>query len=135
MKAYRYMSMKEFTKMSSGCSMTNLSTFNNCRTNSVGFCFLPEEVLCIRFEDSYTMSPEEALAFLRGIVSDDVLVEFEAPEECFQKSEGIYADPFGDYYDRILVEELCASEYDRDKFVPLRYAMVCYDGVTWYTFN
>ena len=130
------MSMREFTKMNSGCPMTNLSTFGCCRTSSKGFCFLPEEVVCIeKFGDRYVTKPEKAWEFLSGIVSDDILVEFEAPEECLQKTNGIYADPLGDYYDRILVEELCTSEYDRDTFIPLRYAMVRYGNATWYAYN
>lgn len=69
----------------------------------MGFCFLPEKVVCTRKESfdikehrwitaKSIVTPEYAWRFLEGIVDDDVLVEFEAPEELLQKTVGMYAD-------------------------------------------
>ena len=82
MKLYRYMSIEEFIKMSSGLDMkpycVDFGKFG-AKTNSEGFCFLGETITT---ESGQIISPEEMLSYgFQGIVSQDVLVEFETTED------------------------------------------------------
>ena len=75
-----------------------------------------------------------------GIVTDDVLVEFEADENLLQKTTGIYADPIFQEWDcYISIAEFCAMSYNRDDFIPLRYAIqddfLSSNNIKWYNFN
>lgn len=104
MKVYRWMSNEEFDKLTAGVPMINTNKFINCRTDSAGFCFLPEKV---EFDslpsgdwsadpEHCVWDPASAYEFLNGIVSDDVLVEFEVSEEArerLHKGYGVYCDP------------------------------------------
>lgn len=142
-KFYRYMSNEEFQKLSSGMELTNENMHKTARTASEGFCFLPEVVkFNSYFEDevvSTTFNPVQCYRFLSGIVTNDVLVEFENVSEDLQESFGIYADPINcDYYATIDIVEYCAKSYSRDTMRPTRYAIVgeyYHQGVDWYTFN
>lgn len=130
MKVYRYMSMTEFTKMSAGCDITG-RRYHKARTESEGVCFLSEKT----HADGITYTPEQCLSFLAGIVTNDILVEFET-EEVLQECHAIYADPQGDYYDIIVITEYCVPSYNRETFRPVRYAMVDYsNNADWYDFN
>lgn len=136
MKVYRFMSFKEFNKMLAGVPIVGRKSFN-ARTSSSGICFLPEVV---KFNSSdgeeYEFCPSACFCFLNGIVSSDVLVEFETDRE-FQESYGIYADPCGSYYDCICIRELCIPEYDREILIPLRYCVDVAPCVKekWYDVN
>ena len=44
MKVYRYMSIDEFYNVTAGIPLESYGKFLNCRTNSEGFCFLPEQI-------------------------------------------------------------------------------------------
>ena len=152
MKLFRYMSIREFSMMSSGCDIVGKSDFSNCRTNSAGICFLGEETRFTSHIEVYRektdsfeteevrscYSPINCLAFLSGIVSEDVLVEFEVENpDGLRESFGVYADPVnGDYDAVICITEYCIDSYNRDVFVPTRYAMVSdYRSAVWYDFN
>lgn len=131
MKLYRYMSMKEFTNLSAGCDLVNKNRFQKCRTGSEGFCFLPE--------NSNGFDPIQALNFLHGIVTNDILVEFEVDSELVTKSFGYYNNPY-ECYDAgsMCVTEYCAQSYNRDTFRPLRYCLPDFfnlSGTTWFNFN
>lgn len=137
-KVYRFMSFQEFDKLTAGCELVNRSTMPGRRTNSVGFCFLPESVDM----GDEVWPPEECHRFLSGIVSEDVLVEFEVQDDsALEWSWGIYANPYtDDWYDRICIDELCCQKYSRDTLRPVRYAMPDFFGrfyheCTWYTVN
>lgn len=56
------------------------------RTTSVGFCFFPEE-------------PDEAIHWLRGIVSTDRCVTLDIPEHLLTESHGTFRDPDRDRYE------------------------------------
>lgn len=142
MKVYRYMSLNEFNKMSAGCEIIGRKSFR-AYTESKGICFLPESV---RFESESVdseflevcFSPADCLRFLSGIVTDEVLVEFEAAEGYLSESRAFYADPVNmDPDATIEITELCAPSYNRNIFQPLRYGFV--DRWTgeaeWYHFN
>lgn len=118
MKVYRYMSLKEFQKFSAGVTIEG-KKFPHCYTDSVGVCFLPEKVEGSGYdplEDCFydvKLSPEKCFRFLGGIVSDEVLVEFEGEESLFTKSNGIYADVYGGD-GTMRIKELCIDSYNRD---------------------
>lgn len=117
MKLYRYMSFKEFHKLSSGCDLVNDNHFQKCRTESEGFCFLPAR--------SNGYDPISALYFLHGIVTDDILVEFEVDNSLVTESEGVYNNPMPSdpYDDTMTITEYCTRSYNRDTFKPLRYCL------------
>lgn len=126
MKLYRYMSAQEFNDLCIGMDMVNENPHECCATNSIGFCFLGEHT-----KEHYgdrVFSPTDCYDFLSGIVSPDVLVEFDAPDDAVSESYGTYADP--DDYDcdlfniaRIGITEYCTTHYSRDTFRPLRYCI------------
>lgn len=140
MKVYRYMSLDEFTKLTSGIELHNNKKHNvENDTDSIGFCFLPEETTFVASnfgEDpvEVSFSPMSCYQFLYGIVSDDaILVEFEALQD-FSVSKGTYADPiYQEWGNIIIIDELCTRSYSRDTCKPLRY---CYAGEwQWYSLN
>ena len=134
---YRYMSMDEFNKMSAGVDIVGKKEFN-CRTTSTGVCFLSEQTLCEDDEHKAVITPEQALDFLCGIVSEDIIVEFEARQD-LTESYGIYASIFcSGLYDRMTVTEYCTPSYNRDNMIPVRYGMIGrHDAnrIEWYPFN
>ena len=147
MKLYRYMSMQELVRLSAGMDLVNANEHRYSKTNSNGFCFLPE-VLDIHeigghsnadgSAHSYEAPATYAGLFLSGIVSEDVLVEFEASDmSMFQKGYGIYADPQSSYYDDLLrITEYSTRFYNRDVLKPLRYCipkMQCQEK--WYPWH
>ena len=143
MKLYRYMSEKEFSKLTAGVEMTNNCHHFNCSTGSDGFCFLPDvqEVTAYDFYgDAYPVQiyAEEAHNFLFGLTTLDVLVEFETTNEnVVNESWGRYANPFtDDYDDYIYITEYCCNKYSRENLIPKRYAMVDFWGPSeWYSVN
>lgn len=124
MKVYRYMSLTEYNRMLIEEDIVGKSHFA-AFTSSTGVCFLPEKVIG-KDDDGETLefTPVEAFGFLYGIVSEDLLVEFEVAdgaEEQFKKSYGLYSNPIG--WDDISVEELCIPYYNREICNPLRYCV------------
>lgn len=135
MKLYRYMSINEFLKLMSGEKLTNTNKFSMNRTDSEGFCFFGEETA---FQHGYdheegqilTYDALSCLQFLKGIVSDEILVEFNPSESAIKKlheGTGIYSDPQGDYGDLICITEYSTTEYDKDAFNPNR--IVAFPGI------
>ena len=135
MRLYRYMSINEFLKLMSGEKLTNINKFSMNRTDSEGFCFLGEETA---YQQGYdheegqilTYDALSCLQFLKGIVSDEVLVEFNPSESAIKKlheGTGIYSDPQGDYGDLICITEYSTTEYDKDAFNPNR--IVAFPGI------
>lgn len=141
-KFYRWMSIKEFQLFSAGVEIKGKKDHKS-RTDSTGVCFLPEDFLV---EADYGLDihicPKASLCFLSGIVSDDVLVEFEADENLLKKGKGIYANPSTDLWDDyVSVEEYCIPAYSLDTFKAKRYFLL--DNAwardlgkgTWYAYN
>lgn len=135
MKLYRYMSINEFLKLMSGEKLTNTNKFSMNRTDSEGFCFLGEETASQHGYDHeegqiLTYDALSCLQFLKGIVSDEILVEFNPSESAIKKlheGTGIYSDPQGDYGDLICITEYSTTEYDKDAFNPNR--IVAFPGI------
>lgn len=78
---HRYMSEQEFDAYRNGKVLKNTTVHskNGAHTDSVGFCFFPED-------------PDEAIRCLRGIVNDDVCVTFDIPDGEVKESRGLYCD-------------------------------------------
>lgn len=126
MKLYRYMSIEEFNYVCLGLDMVNKNRHKYCRTGSVGFCFLGEHTK--ELYGDRVFSPDGCYRFLSGIVSRDVLVEFDAPDGAVSESYGTYADPDDyncDLFDGALISitEYCTTHYSRDTFRPMRYCI------------
>ena len=84
----------------------------------------------------YCFDPVQCIDFLQGIVTNDVLVEFDADPEEVRETFGVYADPIGGYDSLIDISEYCTISYNRDQFVPLRYALVeDRNHYRWYDFR
>lgn len=131
MKFVRFMGQNEFNKLVNGetLKMNDRQRFceSGAKTLSSGFCFLGSPILYMdKDENIHQCTPFEALEFLYGIVTTDVLVEFEAEPDVLQRSYGIYSDPdpFAGFSDTVIVAEFCTTEYSRKKIKPIR---VCYD--------
>ncbi len=83
MKLYRYMSVREFDKYYRGDTIVGKRSYN-ARTNSEGVCFLGENVNAM-----------EAYKFLNGIVTEQILVEFEVLDDTLiTEAWGVYANPY-----------------------------------------
>ena len=110
---YRYMSSREFSKLTAGCPIYyRTGTCKHSNTSSNGICFQYD------ISDNFA---RESLDWLIGIVSDDVLVKFVVSDNVFDKyfvrSSGLYAydDPEGvvpciarpECYTRMYNSELC----------------------------
>ena len=87
MKVYRYMSFKEFNTMILGIPVVHKKRAFRARTNSYGFCFLPETTEFSVYSEysnerhDFSYNAEQCYEFLSGIVSEDILVEFEVLNE------------------------------------------------------
>lgn len=123
MKVYRYMSMVEFNHMLWGENIIGRNSFEKMRTTSTGVCFLSEIVEGkTDFGEKVSYRAVDAYWFLMGIVSDDVLVEFEVTDDIFNHTYGNYCHaPLNDC--DMVIEELCTPYYNRDICKPLRYCV------------
>ena len=119
MKVFRFMSQEEFDKLQNGETLINTDNHKDLNTNSVGFCFM----------DCEDYSPESAYEFLDGIVSEDIVVQFEVDESLLTKSGGMYADPDGEWFlSRMWVDEYCCTSYNNKDFKLLSYAKPDWSG-------
>lgn len=112
MKIFRFMSKEEFNKYLKGDKLIN-KTEHIGYTNSKGFCFM-------NLED---YEPEYAYLFLSGIVSTGVCVVFETNKK-LTKTYGIYAEPYGGFFDSFTSDEYCIEKYSKNDFKLIKY---CYD--------
>ena len=117
MKLYRYMSFNEFHKYSAGLEITGKKFFR-AATDNTGVCFLAEET---RTDTGYTLSPVDCYTFLSGIVSNDVLVEFETDAQVRQ-SFGFYRE-LQDDFEVMEAEGYCVDSYSRDTFRATAYCV------------
>ena len=119
MKIFRYMSKNEFDKLINGETLIN-NTIHEGLTNSVGFCFM-------KVEDN---EPRYAYEFLSGVVDDDVCVVFETKKK-LTKSYGVYADPYGSFFDTITKDEYCTKEYNLEGFKIVEMAIPDFRKKEW----
>lgn len=122
-KVYRYMSLSEFSDMLKGLPIKSETNWKmkEKSSSSIGICFLPESIVAYTDRGIETYDPIFAYEFLSGIVSNERLVEFENHGVRFEKTSGVYADPFGSWWARIEVGELSTTMYNRDLLIPIRY--------------
>lgn len=125
MKFFRFMSFKELDKFLLGNVLENNIKFSeyNAKTNSSGFCFMSFQEL----------KPEFSYNFLSGVVSNDVCVIFETKNK-LKKTYGIYADPFGGFFDTITQNEYCINKYSNKNFKIIQLAFPSHKETwEWYT--
>lgn len=95
-KLYRYMSYDEFEKYLRGEEIIGKKHKVNREVEPYqAICFLPPKTT-----RGYT--PERAISFLGGVVTQELLVEFEVVKEykhLIHKDKGWYADPDSDAWD------------------------------------
>lgn len=136
MKLYRYMSNNEFQLLTSGMTLVNNNHFKNAKTNSNGFCFLGENIIS---SSGNTYTPQQAYSFLSGIVTPDVLVEFEIDDPTIlTNGYGVYAEPMGYWGDCMTIPEYSINEYNIDIIHPLRYCVdfdVPFQKNKWYVLH
>ena len=109
MRLFRFMSKNEFNNLLNGEDLIN-NTKHKGFTKSIGFCFMKGEE--IEAEYSYQ--------FLSGVVSDEICVLFETNEK-LNKSYGIYANPYGHFFDTITEDEYCIKKYNKQTIKPIKY--------------
>lgn len=122
MEVFRFMSLKEFKNLIKGKDLIN-KTKHSGRTNSQGFCFMK----------TIDNSPEEAFEFLSGVVSDEVCVIFNTRKR-LKKTWGVYADPYGMFFDTITEDEYCTDKYNNKDFEIVKCAIPdMFKEWSWYT--
>lgn len=122
MKLYRYMSIEEFVKISTGMDMKAYhSHFDKVATSSEGFCFIGETTHVPTIDgETIEFTPQECLQFLDSIVDAEVLVEFEADDEIdIKEGWGRYTNPF--VTEMMRVKEYSLMEYTEKTLIPKRY--------------
>lgn len=124
MKYYRYMSMVEFFGFLNEEEISPLRTFENCNTGEKeGMCFLGEETKFDSFGEEKIFRPEDCLHFLNGLVSVDVLVEFETNVP-IKETWGRYANPFtSGWDDTVIINEYRVDSYSSKDFKPTRFCL------------
>ena len=60
------------------------------------------------------------IIFLSGIVSDEICCIFETNKK-LKKGYGVYADPYGSFFDTIRRDEYSTTEYNINDFKLLKY--------------
>ena len=127
MKLYRYMSIVEFVKMSSGMDMKPFHMrFNPGATISKGFCFLGRKTFGRTHgphAQEYHFNPLECLTFMSNVVDDEVLVEFEADDNIdMGYGYGFYNNPH-DSEKSMTINEYYLLDYDKSKLKPQRFIL------------
>ena len=124
MRILRFMSKAEAVMLSCGKTLVNKVDYSrNNKSTSKGFCFWIGD------------DPKEALLYLGGIVNEEICVVFEADADLFRHSRGVYADPFGDWFDTVTKEELCITSYNRKSVRPVMAYLPTMDGLEWERFS
>ena len=122
MKLYRYMSFKEYEDVIKGKPMVNTNSFEGKRTNSKGFCFLGEKTQVEVYDEKIMdYSPLECFEFLKGIVSKEILVEFEVVPEFEKNLKHGYGGYTNQYtFQGMIIREFSVERYNKDVCVPKR---------------
>lgn len=133
MYLYRYMSKKEFDAMMAFLPVNHSKQAFTARTNSCGFCFLPEITIWTDNENNkFEYTAEKCYSFLSGIVSNEILVKFELSNETFNKFHtgyGVYCNPM--YWDETIdITEYSICSYNRNELIPVAYSFP--EEFIWY---
>ncbi len=128
MLIFRFMSRSEYDKYQSGAELVNRTRHYKChRTTSSGFCFFPvpqkggltTPSKAIRRISAY--KPSEAILFLSGIVSADMVCVFEIEDikqANLRVTHAKYAVPYewnpdAGWCDTFGTTELCTKKYSK----------------------
>lgn len=131
MKLYRYMSQEELDLFLLSGEVEPFKKHRQEKTSGNGMFFLPKFQMVDSWDDieeqgySFPLYGFEGFKILSGIIEDDsILVEFEVKN--FKKlkvSEGIYANPYTDYWDDIIsVKEICMESYSLNDLKPVSWS-------------
>ena len=122
MKLFRFMSIQEFNKYLNNEELkntTNHNIDNNKKTNSIGFCFF-----------NYAQyKPEEMLHSIFGIANISICAIFETDRKNVIRTYGRYSQPISKESRQrrtIIAHEYCTTEYSKEKFKLLKYAVPDY---------
>jgi hypothetical protein len=134
-KVYRYMSKKELEMIMNGETVVGqlqddvASATGTANRSNV--CFLGEVTKFRAVGEDHAYSAVECYTFLEGIVSDEVLVEFET-DITLEKGFGRYASPYGMGSASIFIDEYYVPEYSSKDFKVVRYGTPdYYKDFTW----
>lgn len=132
MKVYRYMSNNEFNMLTAGCIISGAKSIcNSCKTTSNGVCFIADNTDV----DGVDFDALKCYDFLSGIVSNEVLVCMDIPEYKLNIGYGVYAHPFGGFFDTVTIKEYYIDEYSINDATIIAYN-VDFDNYTnrnkWY---
>lgn len=115
MRLVRFMSEEEFTKLMNGETLVN-NTKHTAKTNSVGFCFMPIED---DEDDDIAHAIQFMYKFLGGIVSDDYVVVFDQIDAELFEGYGVYANPYGSFFDTMIMTEYSITQYNNQILKPI----------------
>lgn len=125
------MNQSELDLLILGGEVTPFKKHRQEKTSGNGIFFLPKFQTIDAWDDmeeagySFPLYGFEGLKILGGIVPDDsILVEFEVKNfKRLQVSEGIYANPYTDYWDDIIsVKEICMESYSLADLTPISWS-------------
>lgn len=116
------MSFAEFDKYLNGETLHN-DKKHESRTNSVGFCF---------GIGGRTKAKERFEQNMSGVVDTDVCCIFEVDPETMTESYGVYADPYGGFFDTVTETEYCTTQYDKTTARLLYFAVDVEDEVFYW---
>lgn len=136
-KYYRFMSNHEFEMLMAGQFIEDLKTWEGCRDTSRGVCFLLKGdgvVFCPSNGDEKTFEGLDAIDLywicLDGIVSSDILVEFESVEDVdlpigvgryAANNEHLYIGDVDGGCKCFLTQRYISGGYDASIMKPVRY--------------
>lgn len=131
MRIYRFMHQKELNLFLLGGEVTPFKKYKKEKTSGSGIFFLPKFQIIDAWDDmeeeyySFPLYGFEGLKILDGIIPDNsILVEFEIKNlQKLKVSEGIYANPYTDYWDDIIsVKEICMESYSLEDLKPISWS-------------
>jgi hypothetical protein len=127
-KVYRYMSVKELKMIMNGETVVGQlqEDVRSSTDNKANVCFLSQQTKFKAIGEDHVYTPEQCYEFLGGIVSDEILVEFET-SAAFEYGYGRYASPYGFGSSSIYINEYYVPEYSSKDFTILRYGTPGYD--------
>lgn len=118
MLLYRFMSLVEFNKFIKDEELINTNEHRGKYTDSIGFCFGKCGLL-----DEPEIYPKYDWQYLEGVFDKDpeVCCIFETDSCNVKEGYGIYADPYGSFWDTMQAKEYSCTNYSRKNFKLIKY--------------
>jgi hypothetical protein len=101
--------------------------------NEANVCFLGEVTTFREVGEDHAYTADQCYEFLSGIVSEEILVEFET-NTTLQHGRGRYASPYGFGSTSIYIDEYYVPEYSTVDFTITRYGTPGYD-FKWHRYS